>query len=387
MIPAAVRRMISLALFVPVFVAVQAVHWIGLLLDEILFPGYREVDVVEPIFVVGLPRSGTSFLQRLLARDEERFTTLRLRELLLAPSVTERRVLAALAAADRALGRPLGRLAAFVEDRATAFMDEVHPVSLDAPEEDHLLLLPRFACFLLVIPFPRLGRIWKLTRFDELPAEEREPLLSFYRACIQRHLYAEGDDRRLLSKNPSFTPFLRSLLETFPDARVICCVRDPARVVPSQLSSIRPAALAFGWDPGEPPHRERFLEMLAHYAEHALNVLDDVPHSRAAVLPLEEMKEDTEAAVLELYARFGWSAGAEFRRRLVEARERSRSHSSGHRYFLEDFNLTADGVRQRFRGLVERFGYGRRREPRREDSTSSSSGADPASSSPARPDS
>lgn len=358
------RRSLALAAFVPAFAALQAVHWIGLLLDEVLFSGYRDVRVREPLFVVGLPRSGTTFLHGVLARDEDRFTTLRLRELVLAPSITERRLLAAFRRLDDAVGRPAGRLVAALEGRISDWTEGIHPVSLDAPEEDYLLLLPLVACFLLVLPFPHARRVWKLSRFDELPREEREPIVSFYRACLQRHLYVVGDDRTLLSKNPSFTSFLRSLLETFPDARVVCCVRDPARAVPSQLSSLRPGARVFGWDPGEPPHRKRFLDLLAYYARHALSVLDELPPERKAFVRQEKLKEDARGTVLRVYERFGWTPGADFQRRLRRAHERGRRHRSRHRYSLEEFGLSEDGVRRRFPGLVERFDYGTRRASR-----------------------
>lgn len=353
------RRLLALALFAPAFFLLQAVHWAGLLLDEILFPGYRGVTVREPLFVVGLPRSGTSFLHRVLARDRRRFTTLRLWELLLAPSITERKLVSELAALDRAVGRPFGRLLAGLERRAGAWMEEVHHLSLDAPEEDYLLLLPVFACFLLVVPFPHSRRIWKLARFDELPAGEREPILSFYRSCVQRHLYLAGPEKTLLSKNPSFTPFVRSLVETFPDARVICCVRDPARAAPSLLSSLRVGSRIFGWDPADPAHRDRFLEMLEHYTRHALDTLSELPEERHAFVPLAELKEDAEAALLRVYRRFGWSPAPAFRERLDRARDRGRNHRSRHSYTLEEFGLSAEGVRERFPGLVERFGYGR----------------------------
>ena len=32
-------------------------HWLGLLLDEILFRGYRRVAVERPVFILGVPRT------------------------------------------------------------------------------------------------------------------------------------------------------------------------------------------------------------------------------------------------------------------------------------------------------------------------------------------
>jgi hypothetical protein len=347
-----------LLLFVPVFLLLQGAHWLGFLLDDLLFRGYRKIPVRDPLFVVGLPRSGTSFLQRVLAQDSDRFTTLRLWELILAPSVTERKLWLNLGRLDRFFGRPLGRLMRGGEKRGFRWLEAIHEVSLTDPEEDYFLLLPVFACFLLVIPFPYHEALWKLARFDELPVEERKPLLTFYRACLQRHLYVVGPERQLLSKNPSFSSLVLSLLETFPSARIICCVRDPWEVVPSQLSSLRPGCEIFGYDVENPSVRDRFLDMLEFYGIHLLRSLTPLPDDRHVFVPLHLLKQDVAGQLLHIYERFGWEAGTEFRERLSVESARSREYKSQHRYTLEEFGIQDEEIVTRFRELNERFGFG-----------------------------
>ncbi len=373
--PRTLRRLGLLAAFVPAFLGLQILHWVGFLLDEILFPGYRKVAVREPLFIVGLPRSGTSYLQRVLARDTERFTTLRLWELLLAPSVTERRFWLAVGAVDRVLGHPAARLFRRGEKRGLGWMDAIHQVSLSDPEEDYFLLLPIFACFLLVVPFPYHEEVWKLARFDELSREERAPVMAFYRKALQRHLYVAGRGRQLLSKNPSFTPFLRSLLETFPDGKILCCVREPAKVVPSLLSSIRSGAELFGYRVEEPRIRDRFVEMLEFFALHALDTLARVPEERHAFVPMEALKGDVGGFVLGLYRRFGWDPDPAFRVGLAEEASRGRAYVSRHHYTLEEFGLSPESLLGRFDRLNRRFGWG---QPESEEPGGESAGPMPA---------
>jgi hypothetical protein len=64
-----VRRLAVLIVLAPPFLLLQLCHWVGFAADEILFRGYRKVQIRDPVFVVGVPRSGTTFLHRLLARD------------------------------------------------------------------------------------------------------------------------------------------------------------------------------------------------------------------------------------------------------------------------------------------------------------------------------
>jgi hypothetical protein len=230
-------------------------------------------------------------------------------------------------------------------------MEAVHAVALTEPEEDSFLLLPVFACFLLVVPFPYHRAVWELARFDEMAREKRARIMTFYLRAVQRHLFFAGPEKRLLSKNPSFTPFLGSLLETFPDARVLCCVRDPEDVVPSLLSSLRSGAELFGYDIRMPEIRDRLLEMLAHFSRYALSVLGEVPEDRFRFVPLGELKVDLPGFILSTYEIFGWKPDSRFLGCLREASGRDRQYASRHRYSLEEFGLELRDIRDRFREL------------------------------------
>ncbi len=355
--PGSLKRWALLLLFVPAFLLIQTGHWFFFLLDEVFYSGYRKVQVREPLFVVGLPRSGTSFLQRVLAGDIDRFTTTRLWELLLAPSVTQRKILLAFGGLDRLLGRPAGRLFEWSGRRGFRWMEAIHEVSLTDPEEDYFLLLPVFACFLLVVPFPYHEAVWELARFDELPPRRRRPIMEFYHRAIQRHLYVAGPEKQLLSKNPSFTPFLRSLLETFPDSRVLCCVREPQKVVPSLLSSLRSGGEIFGYQVKESRIRDRLVEMLIFFAGHARATLTPLPEDRYAFVPLGEVKRDLVGFILGVYRRFGWDPGDAFQERLQDEASRDRAYESKHRYTLEEFDLEPESLEEPFREFNQAFGF------------------------------
>jgi hypothetical protein len=354
--PVGIRRALALLGTAPVLALVQFVHGVALVLDEIWYPGYRDVDVLEPLFVVGLPRSGTSQMQEILA-DDQRFTSTRLWELLLAPAICERRVVRGAVRLDSALGGPAAAAFDRLQRLLFRFMDDVHPVRLDAPEEDYFLLWPVFACFLLVVPFPRSDRVWDLARIDDWAPDRRRHLARIYRRMVQRHLHEAPAGARLLSKNPSFTPFVRSLLEEFPDAKVIGCVRDPRRVVPSLLSSVEDGARVFGWEPGDPEYRERLVGMLEDFGDRLLEYDGELDTSRYRTLVLRDVRTDLLASVTEVYHRFGWTLDPEFGEALRKRSAAARSHTSRHAYALSDYGLDAEAVESRFRDVMTRFGF------------------------------
>ncbi len=352
------QRLLLMALFWPLFLLVQSITGIGLLLDHVLFPDFRRVTVREPLFVVGVPRSGTTFLHRLLALDD-RFTTTALWELLFAPSITQRYFWTMLAKLDRRAGRPMGRLLLWCERRLLGGLDGVHKTGLLDPEEDYLGLIPVWGCFLLVLVVP-VPALWRLTFLDRDGSEkEKARLMKAYRRFVQRHLYFHGEHKQLLSKNPSFTPWLETLSAAFPDARFIGCVRNPNQSVPSQINSILIGARIFDGRDTTGYWREGFVAMLDYYYRHLLTALASMETDRQALSVMEKLATEPGSTVLEFYAHFGWEAGEAFRARLAVQDRTARQYQSGHAYSLATLGVDTATLNETFGWVYERFGFPR----------------------------
>ncbi len=350
------QRLLVMLLFWPLFLLVQGINGIGLGLDYLLFPTFRRVAVRQPLFVTGVPRSGTTFLHRLLAMDT-RFTTTALWELLFAPSITQRFFWTGVARMDTLMGRPGGRLLFWAERRLLGGLDGVHKTGLLDPEEDYLGLIPVWGCFLLVLAVP-VPALWQLTFLDRDGCpEEKQRLMRAYRRFIQRHLYFHGPEKILLSKNPSFTPWMETLAEAFPDARFIGCLRSPSAAVPSQVNSILIGARLFDGRDTTAYWREGFLAMLEYYYRHLLEVVEQMPEQRQALSVMESLASSPGDTVLSFYQRFGWQPDAQFCERLQEQDRKAKQYRSGHHYSLEALGVSAEELLQTFGWVYERFGY------------------------------
>ncbi|MEA3638848.1 MAG: sulfotransferase [Lamprobacter sp.] len=342
------RRLLIMLGFLPIFAFGQALHWLGFLLDDLFFRGWRRVRVEAPLFVLGVPRSGTTRLHQVLAQDEQ-FTTFRTWECLFAPSVTQRLFFRALARADRAIGAPMARLLSRLERRVFAGLDDVHPMGLTTPEEDYFALMPVLSCFILALPFPQFKHIWRVGRFDaDLEPAERERLLDFYESCLKRHLYVQGDGKRLLSKNAAFASMAQSLAQRFPDARFIVSLRDPLETLPSQLSSIEAGLAFFGVPADSEPVRQRLTAQLAFYYENLDRLREQLPASRHAALGMQDLRGGLGKTLKEVYERFALPVSADFDLVLAQEDRRARSYKSSHHYSLEQFGLTPASVSERF---------------------------------------
>lgn len=351
------RRWLILGLFWPVFILLQGVNAICLQFDNWLFPGYRKVTINQPVFIVGMPRSGTTFLHQLLALDAGRFTTTALWEVIFAPSIIQRRLWRGLGRLDALIGRLFGRLLFSAERLLLSWLDDVHKTGLQSPEEDFLGLLPAGGCFLLVLLFPQ-QQLWRLAYFDrDLTDAEQARILRFYRGLVQRHLYCHGEDKTYLSKNPSFSPMVNGLARTFPDARFIACFRNPTDAVPSQVSAMVNAAVIIDPHADTGYWRDRLTELLQFYCRHLLEALPEMPSRQQAIVTMETLSQAPLATVEQLYEHLQLPLTATYRDDLAREDDKARHYRSRHDYSLDGLAISRECLLQAFDFIYRRFGY------------------------------
>jgi hypothetical protein len=352
------RRAFVMTGFLPMILLGQTFHWLCLWLDDVLFRGWRSVEVREPVFILGIPRSGTTFLHRVMAKDSDNFTTMNLWEMVFAPSITERRFWMAIGAVDRALGGFGRKLLLALENRAFESVRKIHKISLFEPEEDDLALFPIAGSAFMLFPFPFPDELWHLVEFDSKASpEEKDRVMGFYRDCIKRHLYVHGPEKRFLSKNPAMSPKLDALREYFPDARVVCNVRTPYSALPSLLSF-----LSFNWsrfdnDPLGDRFRDLVLDIAEHWYRWPMERLPEYPDNRGMFLTYDELTAHPQEAVAALYQRLELPLTSRFAAVLAEEHEKARGYKSRHKYSLEEYGLTPEAVFERYRDVFERFEF------------------------------
>ncbi|MEE4250928.1 MAG: sulfotransferase [Alcanivoracaceae bacterium] len=349
------QRLLVMLLFWPLFLTLILVNRLCLWLDTLLFPGFKEIAVHQPVFVVGIPRSGTTFLHRLLAGDNERFTTTALWELVFAPSILQRRCWLALAGLDRLVGAPLSRLLFYIERKALGGLDGIHKTGLRDPEEDYLAMAPWLGCFLLMLPFGDTS-LWQLAYLDRDASQtQRKHFSRLYRQMIQRHLYVHGRGKTFLSKNPSFTPWMESLEKEFPDSRFIACVRSPHEAVPSQVSSILPGARIFSGKLDLPWWRDGLIDMLQHYYDVLIQRHQEWTENKMQIVAMSQLASEPMTTVSKIYQHFEWPMTALYRNWLEAEDSKAKSYRSGHQYTATNLGIDAAAIDRKFDRAINYF--------------------------------
>ncbi len=354
-----VRRAVKMSVVIPGVFLGQVVHRAAFVLDDLLFPGYKQIDVKEPVFILGVPRSGTTHLHRLMARDTTNFTTMTTWEMVIAPSIVERKLILGLAALDEKLLGGAGHEALVkLDEWAFRGVQKIHKVTLFEPEEDDIVLFPIFASMFLFFLFPFPEELWHLARFDtETPIDDRHRIMSFYKACVQRHLYVHGTEKRFLSKNPAMSPKIDSIDAYFPDSKVICNVRNPYQALPSLMSFLSFNFDRFDNDRQGNRFRDLILDMAGHWYRYPAERLPKWPKSRATFLTYDRLSADPKQCIMEIYDSFGISMTPEFEAFLTREQEKARTYKSKHSYSLADIDLTPEQVLEDFKDVFERFGF------------------------------
>jgi hypothetical protein len=321
------RLFFILLVLVPV---VATFHAICFFLDNILFPGLRQVEVRTPVFIVGHARSGTTLMHRLMSKDGQRFSFFLLYELFL-PSLLQKKAIRFLAACDRRfLGARIEKNIQAWEERKFAATQDMHATGLTAPEEDDFIHTFSCASGFWIVLLPYMGLL-DFYYVDQRPPQSRRRLMNFYKECVKRQLYLNGADKIHLSKNPTFSGRVESLIETFPDARIVVLMRNPYETIPSLLKLMQRSWQLRGWDGAQ---MNRSLRALAdqsfHTYKYPLEVLARHPNTKQAIVDYRELVAQPKRTVEAVYAQLGFPMSSEFSQVLTAEEQRAKSHETTH---------------------------------------------------------
>ena len=353
------RRRGAMFLFYLVVPIHQLLTFICFYLDEIFFPAYRHQEIKAPVFIVGNFRSGSTLLQRLLARDEH-FTSMNVAEIYIAPTITQRKFWKLIGWVDRVLFGSRGLK--FIQGRDKRWLDtiQMHKVGLFTPDEDEGLLITIWATMFLQFVFPIMDELPPYDRFDEeLPAGQRRQIMGFYRAIIRRHLFYTGGDHIYLAKSPGHTSRIDSLIEYFPDARIIYLARNPMRLVPSAINFFK-----YIWDyMGLPDGARRFqaamFRQIKYWYLYPMQRFRDLPKARYLVLRYNDFVADIMGNIEKIYAWMELSLSDAFHHIVEDVMRTNQAYESDNVYTLEDLGLTKKMIAEEFHEVFEMFGFNR----------------------------
>src|SRR6266581_1007018 len=262
--------------------------------DRRIYPEIAQQTIREPLFIVGLPRSGTTLLHILLAADPAHRAPLTWE--VMSPSLP-----------------------------SPTFMSD---------QFDTMYNVPSY-------------RTWFFS-------QDLRPAYKFHRRSLQ-HLQFRQSAERWVLKAPAHMFAAPALLSIYPDARFVQIHRDPIEAVASVSSLVTILRQVFS-DAVDPVQIGR--DALTYWSQALktfMRARDQLLPQRVCDLRYDDVRREPIAAARRVYEHFGWSftKETEERMRMVLARQASQMNGV-HRYDATNFKLNEING---FAEYCERFGF------------------------------
>jgi hypothetical protein len=218
------------------------------LADELLYSSYKRQVISSPVFIVGQPRSGTTFLHRAV-HDEETFLALQHLEWRF-PFITFWKLIDALG-----LRSWLEGLSYWPKNEAGKLAERLHHDHLGSHEEHGVFYEERcLHHFFLFRRYPIPSLLGALAEFGSLPPAEVDWMVLEMKRAVQKALWFRGTDKIWLTKENESVDLYRSMSMHFPDARYVFISRAPANFLPSYVNlSVTSTMAKTGVDPRRIP--------------------------------------------------------------------------------------------------------------------------------------
>ncbi|XP_013379575.1 uncharacterized protein LOC106151045 [Lingula anatina] len=316
-----------------------------------------KIPVRKPVFVLGVMRSGTTFLHGLLAQDPA-FRPPLLYELL--DPVPPQTGAGTKDDPRIAMGTALTRAINIADPDFSV----KHEIGAELPHECfHLLAAMRFIDkkeFLHGSNISAYQEWWKTALTgDYMTAVYRE-----YRAVLQLMASKDEAPRPFLLKDHIHCLFMDSVLEVFPDASFIYLVRNPVDLV-SSWCSVMESLATLSIKPGtiSPRERgERALNDLSYFASTFVDFRKKCDASGTSLRCMDvlqsDLVKDPMKVVKDIYAFLGVPLTYEAEDKMalfMDERRKFRARAK-HIHRPEDFGITKDMVLDKFQDYVEYFG-------------------------------
>ncbi len=317
-----------------------------LVADRRRFPDIAAESIRRPLFITGLPRSGTTFLHALLAQDPANR----------APQVWE--VMYPSPPPEKGSYDSDPRIAQVqLQLKSIDFLmpdfRAVHLIDARLPQECIAITSHDFRSHVFEsMYFMPSYRTW----YD---GQDKRPAYEFHRRFLQ-HLQWRCPRKRWVLKAPSHLLALPDLFQVYPDAEIVLTHRDPLKVLPSCASFTEVLRSAFT---DHIDKRALGHEVMSRWEEGAHLTIEcrrgknGLPGAHFFDVHYAELVSSPLAVVRRLYRHFD----LELTERAEKAMSRfvaatPKNKGGVHRYSLEEFGLNPEVEKRRFQFYLDYWG-------------------------------
>ena len=306
-------------------------------------PSILDESIDEPVFIIGMPRSGTTILHALLERDASHRSPLCWECLLPYPAPTPETY------RDnprlKTIRREFGQLFRLVPD-----LRMKHYMAADAPQECVGITALNFCSYQYLAQARMPG-------YEDWLSDEADQVrnLRWHRRFLQ--FLQSGGIRpvRWLLKSPLHLLRLEALFEVYPDARIVMPHREPSSFLAS-VASLMTSMRSLYTDHHDPVRTgQELMERWGGYLDRFLGNRASLDRENRFVdFHFDDFVGDQMRTVDTIYDRFGWNLDPRCRGRMGEFLRRERKDKHGvHKYSLDQFGMSPKDIDGRYAHYIE----------------------------------
>lgn len=299
--------------------------------------------IERPLFILGLPRTGTTILHELIAQDPAFRSPASWEVTRPLPSPTahsyhsDRRI----AAVDRLLG--------LLEKLSPGFQ-AIHAVGATLPQECVYMLASSFTS-------EQFGYMYNVPGYRNWALEQDMTRAYAWHARFLQHLQVDTARERWVLKAPAHLGHLKYLLAQYPDAAIVWPHRRPLEAITS-FSSLA-CTLRRGFSADIDPLATGAYEF-QHFSRMTLRGMADrraLDNGQFIDVSFNTICADPMSVIGTIYARIGMALTREARLRMRDYLRRRPRHLYGeHHYSADMFGLNTAQEQQHYGEYLSRYG-------------------------------
>lgn len=297
-------------------------------------PEILEQPIDDPLVIVGLPRTGTTLLQRTLAVDPQFSKAQWWETRYPAPLPGE-----TLEQPQKRIARARDEVAGMIE-----FLPQllaIHPLDAEQPDEEFMLMEHSFLCAMDSYVNVPSYTAW-------LDAQDQTQVYRYLKRTLQFLQWQQArrgiePGRRWLLKSPQHLHTLELLFEVFPKAQVVLTHREPARTIPSLASFIHTLWLLYSDKADAEAVGEQWNRRMARALRHAMAVRERMPPERFLDVHFEDTVAEPQAVVERIYQFAGLQLTPQTRSAMAQwLQANGREKRAVHHYSPGQFGLSEE---------------------------------------------
>lgn len=325
---------------------------IGNFIDYLFISGYKNNKLHKPVFLIGHPRSGTTFLHKFILKNSNEFKGMLLWEMIF-PSIFIRRLI-----------KPILPLLVkkFPKD---LYDSNIHKTGLLEPETDDVAMF--FRHFEGMFYWLYFSAWINYNNSEELEnhlikESDTSKVINYITNLHKKNIYQSGSDKRIFSKSFSLIMDIAGVLKKNNDAKIVVLLRDPIEVIPSSISlAVNVQKNINNFDKLDEEKKRIYYQNLYKaslvffkYLDKQL-IEDKNLNSNILIITHKQLKERFEETIYKICDYCEIEKSAELIQSINKQAEKQPDFKGKHQYSLEKYGISKDKLLKDFDFIYKKY--------------------------------